>query len=664
MDEHAAVGRPAPTGDRRLDDVPARVLDRVAAQVPGVLYQYLVRPDGSHCFPYVSEGVWAVFEITPEGLSADAELAWDRIHPEDRPHVASEVDRSNRTLEPWSQDFRVVLPDKGERWLRGEAQPAREPDGTTLWYGYITDITDRVRSEEERLAALEQVESFFDVALDLLCIADHHGRFVKLNPSWSDVLGYPLEELVGRPYVQLVHPDDVDATVRAMNELGAQKEIVGFVNRYRHRDGSYRYIEWRSKPRDGLVFGAARDVTAAHEREAALRSAKEAAEEASRAKSLFLANMSHEIRTPMNGVLGATELLGETPLDAEQRELVETVRSSGESLMGVINDILDFSRVEAGRIELESIPLDLEDVVRKALAPLRLRRSDSKVALHFEVGSDFPRGRRGDPGRIRQITVNLVGNALKFTEVGEVRVELREDGDDVVIAVSDTGIGIPEARQGALFEPFEQVEASTARRFGGTGLGLAISRRLASAMGGRIDFESEVGRGSRFEVHLPLPRDEGPTGLATGLSAVSTAFDGTRLRILLVEDNRVNREVATRMLARIGLGADVANDGQEAVACATTNRYDVIFMDVQMPGMDGYEATARIRAHEAAHGRPPVPIVALTANAMASDRERALEAGMNEHLAKPLRGADLEAVLRTVLPSAERSGDLAEPIVI
>ena len=507
-------------------------------------------------------------------------------------------------------------------------------------------------------------EGFFEVALEMLCVADKHGRFLELNPSWSDVLGYARDELIGRPYLELVHPDDVDATLHAMSELSSDYEVVGFVNRYRHRDGSYRYLEWRSKPCGELVYGAARDVTRAHEREAALRVAKDAAEQASRAKSMFLANMSHEIRTPMNGVLGATELLGETPLSSEQLELVETVRSSGEALLNIINDILDFSRVEAGKLGIESVPLDLEEVVDQALAPLRLRPRAHQVPLHFQVADGFRRHRRGDPGRIRQIVVNLASNALKFTKTGEVRVALFEDGTDVVLAVTDTGIGIPKARQDALFQPFEQVDSSTSRRFGGTGLGLAISRRLAHAMGGDITLDSDVGRGARFEVRLPLRRAPRPQAGASPGAATPGRFAGQRISALLVEDNAVNQRVAIGMLTRIGVHADIADDGQQALDRFADHHYDVILMDIQMPGMDGYETTRELREREREQGRPRVPIVALTANAMASDRQRALEAGMDDHLAKPLRGVDLEAVLGRVLPPAAPSSEPTGPIVI
>jgi signal transduction histidine kinase/DNA-binding NarL/FixJ family response regulator len=368
------------------------------------------------------------------------------------------------------------------------------------------------------------------------------------------------------------------------------------------------------------------------------------AEAATRAKSQFLAVMSHEIRTPMNGVLGMAHLLLDTPLSDSQRRQVEVLRDSGQALLAILNDILDFSKMEAGRLELVADDFDLARVVGSVQALMMPRAREKGLILHADVAPDVPTALRGDAGRVRQVLLNLVGNAIKFTEAGEVRVDIMLAGPPTErvplrIAVSDTGIGIAPEAQTQLFREFTQVDTSPTRRFGGTGLGLAICRRIVQAMGGQIGVESEPGAGAIFMVAVELERAQAPLPVESETPAAAVA----PLRILLAEDHPVNRQVALGLLARHGHKVDVVADGAAAVEAARGGGYDVILMDVHMPVMDGIEASRMIRQCPGAAGR--VPIVGLSASVLKDETDLCFAAGMDEFLAKPIDPAALTRVL-------------------
>jgi two-component system sensor histidine kinase/response regulator len=699
-----------------------------------------------------------------------------------------------------------------ETWAIAERQAKLEETNATIEQTVGERTSDLQKRTNELQVACEQKNAIVQTALDAVVGMGADGRINSWNSQAEQMFGYSAREALGRLMAETIIPERFRAQhaagFRRYQETGVSKVVNTRIEiAALRRDGKEFPAELSiAAIREGAeanFCGFVRDITDRLQAAENLRHAKEAAEKANSAKSEFLANMSHEIRTPMNGILGMTELLLDTDLTAEQHESLDLVKSSAESLMRVINDILDYSKIEAGKLDLDPVEFQLRDALEDTLKTLALRAHRKGLELTCEIAEDVPVRVIGDPGRLRQVVVNLVGNAIKFTEAGEVvvRAQLRSqstDGFQLHFEVADTGIGIPPEKQQLIFDPFSQADGSTTRRFGGTGLGLTISSRLVALMGGRIGIASQPGCGSTFHFDAnfaraksPAPESASPTptklkGLRvlvvddnatnrrvlTGMlriwGAYPTAVDGgppaiqelrrataagepyplmltdammpemdgfmlveelrkepsaaprtimmltsadrqadaarcrrlgmaaylvkpvkadelqiailaamsgaardkripaasrqevanaegetksAKLRILLAEDNPVNQRVALHILQKGEHSVLAVGNGREAVDALAREQFDVVLMDVQMPEMDGFEATNMIRTKEQITGRH-VPIIAMTAHAMQGDRERCLEAGMDEYVAKPVRAAELLRVIQKFAPQS------------
>lgn len=521
--------------------------------------------------------------------------------------------------------------------------------GIPCWVFTAVDITARKSAEAE-------LEQFFSVALDLLCIADAQGYFRRLNRAWETTLGYSLQELQSRPFLEWVHPEDVPATQAAMQQLIEEKRLDHFVNRYRTQDGSYRFIEWRASLAGSLFYAAGRDITLAKLAEEQMKAAKEAAEAASRAKSEFLATISHEIRTPINAILGMTSLLLDTSLDPQQQDWVQTIRYGGEVLLNLINDILDFSKIESQKLELEEIPFSLPQLVEELLDLMAGQAQSKELELMAWVDPNLPPTLIGDPNRLRQILANLLSNAIKFTPQGEVVVTVEAGERDpekqwVNVQVRDTGIGIPPEKLDRLFKPFSQVDSSISRQFGGTGLGLAISQRLCQLMGGAIGVESQPGQGSTFRFRIPLKR---PDQELLPTAAPDPCLAGKQ--VLLVEDNASQRQLLSRLLSAWGMEVTCCALAAEAQAAVRTRPFDLALLDATLPDRDGLTLAADLQT-----AQPRLLPIVLTGHNFISTADPL------PTLAKPVKASQLRKLLLGLVgekaPSSLSSSPAAPPSI-
>jgi two-component system, sensor histidine kinase and response regulator len=517
----------------------------------------------------------------------------------------------------------------------------------------------------ELRATQQRFRSFVEHATDWIWEMDAHGRLTYTNPATIEVLGYSPEEMLGRDGLAFIHPDDAAKAVDTATSCAVGKQgWRGARLRWLHRDGSVRYLLSSADPilsPAGEVIGfrgADRDVTALHQAEQELRLAKTVAETANRAKSQFLANMSHEIRTPLNGILGMTELALETDLSPEQREYLELAKRSAHALLRVLGDVLDFAKIEAGRLELEQIPFALRDVLAEVAREHGVGAQEKGLDLALHIDPNVPEHVVGDPVRLRQVLVNLLGNAIKFTAAGEVVVEVAraaagagatDPRDDVRLqfAVRDTGIGIDADKQAAIFDPFQQADGSTTRRYGGTGLGLAISREIVAAMGGEMGVQSVAGEGSIFHFTAWFGHAEELPASPAPDATLADRTHGRGRRILVAEDHPVNQRHLQRTLERFGYLPTIVGNGREALAALARETFDLVLLDLQMPELDGLATIAALRECEVGGRRTPV--LAVTAHALRGDRERCLAAGMDGYLTKPLRARELQTVIAELL---------------
>jgi PAS domain S-box-containing protein len=582
-------------------------------------------------------------------------------HPEDRQRSATNMDRCIAEQIPFAIELRRVAPDGSILWFESCGKPVLDEQGRTVKIrGISQNVTPRRRAEIELRAAEERLARAIRGTNDGLWEVELKTRRLWAAPRVLEMLGmsesaspFGLEDF--QPLLPEAHLAVVSSAFAQHIEHQAVFDVEVEAQR---ADGELRWFRLRAAcERDAAgvplrMAGSVQDITEKKQYQRALLAATEAAAAASQAKSEFLANMSHEIRTPMNGVIGMTHLLLDTTLTPLQIDYASTIRDSAGALLSVINDILDFSKVEAGKLDLEHIDLDVRSTVTDVARLVAVQARAKGLQVTTTLDPALPQALRGDPGRLRQVLVNLCGNAVKFTQRGtiaiDVRLQAREAGSVVIrAAVRDTGMGIPADRLAQLFRPFTQVDSSTTRRFGGTGLGLSISRQLVELMGGECGVESELGSGSTFwftvrlEIAAALPATTLPTPQARPQSSTDVA------RILIAEDNLVNQKVARATVERLGYRVDVCNNGHEAVAAWQAGRYRLILMDCQMPLMDGYEATREIRRRE--QGQTRIPIIALTAHAIKGADAECLAAGMDAHLSKPLERELLEERLRRFL---------------
>ncbi len=576
--------------------------------------------------------------------------------------LAGEEDRRQR--------IRVVRPSGRITWVQRDVTPWRDTDGN------VAGLAIAAHDVSELLEVLDRTERSEDRLNMALALAEVH--------VWE--MDYRRRELVkaGAEDTFFVEPQTYESLFRDIYVTidPRDREMVREAWRRHVEEGAPYRPEYRIDRPDGnevwvvgviklftdekgrpqRMIGAMQNITDRKRAERELVQAKEDAEAANRAKSTFLATMSHEIRTPLNGVLGMAQAMAVDALSVAQRERLDVVRQSGETLLAILNDVLDLSKIEAGKLELEEGRFDISELAEGALAAFMAVAQHKGVAFDLRVAAKAAGAYRGDSTRVRQILYNLISNALKFTETGQIRVTVGRSRNELILEVRDSGIGISPEQLKSLFQKFEQADASTTRRYGGTGLGLAICRELAQLMGGDIEAKSVVGEGATFIVRLPLAKLAArPVRSTDTPPAAKPRPDQTR--VLAAEDNAVNQLVLKTLLQQAGLDLIVVSDGVAAVAAWEAEAWDVILMDVQMPEMDGPTATRRIRAREAETGRARTPIVALTANAMAHQVADYLDAGMDGFISKPIEVSRLFAAIEAALaPSDDEAADEPEAV--
>jgi PAS domain S-box-containing protein len=637
-----------------------------------------------------------MFGIGP-GVDAPQDALAELIHPADRDAVLAHIDAAVREHADWETDHRLVLPDGTITHVHVIARAVTGRADGLEYIGAIIDTTSARRTEEsvrlaEQARALRAANERLELALRGSNVGvwdfDLSGGDIATAPVFSvnmwEPLGYGPELPISRWHTDRWHPEDGRLLRAAIDaHLSGKTSEYELELRFRHIDGHYRWHLTRGRAQrrpDGTPYrftGIAIDLTDRKRLEQQLLHAKDAAEAANRAKDMFVANVSHEIRTPMNVILGMTELVLDTALTADQRLSMSLVKSAADNLLVIIDDLLDFAKMEAGKIELRPAPFGLRTIVYDTMRAMSVRAHRKNLELVCEIMPDVRDAVNGDAGRLRQVLINLVGNAIKFTERGEVFVCVERAGPDddndeqlVRFTVRDTGMGIAPEVQPRIFEAFEQADASTTKRHGGTGLGLTIAARLVALMGGAIEVTSAPGRGSTFTFTARLPcaaAGEPPRAappIAPGVGATPAQPEAqrssVRLRVLVAEDDELNEELMRQLLGKAGHHVRVARTGREAVALAQPHAFDVLLLDLHLPEMDGFEVVEAIRHRERTTGVRRLPVIATTARSQRDAREACLAAGMDSFLGKPLSPARLRAALEAVVTTASPAPTLVD----
>ena len=596
-----------------------------------------------------------VYGLTPEQMK-NRRASELRLPRRDIQMWLDRYGESGRTDAPVRFEYRYRVPGY-RRWYAATVCPVRGTSAERPRYAYVVeDITHRKQSEAALRDSEERFRSSFEHAPIGIALVALDGCWLQVNRALCEIVGYPDVELLTKTFQDITHPEDLEADLALVRQVLAGKiSEYQMEKRYLHRDGHEVPILLsvslvRGGDAEPLYFIAQiQDITERRRAEVELRAAKEAAESANRAKSDFLASMSHEIRTPMNAIIGMADLLAETPLSREQGDYVRVFKRAGETLLTLINDILDLSKIESGHMELERVEFDVVEVAEKATEVLAVRAHEKGLELLCHVDPTFASLRLGDPNRLRQVLLNLLGNAIKFTELGEVVLDVRSTNPDdpdapLHFSVRDTGIGIPEEKRALIFGKFTQADSSTTRRYGGSGLGLAISRQLVELMDGEMWVESVEGEGSTFHFTARLP-------LGTRRAVASPQWSSNSLenvRTLVVDDNGTNRYILTELLTRWGARVTEATGGPEALAALEAGKqasdpYRLLLVDKRMPGMDGFQLVDTLNRRGDFSG---LLILMITSDARGGDITRAREIGLARYLIKPVKQADLrEAVI-------------------
>jgi PAS domain S-box-containing protein len=585
--------------------------------------------------------------------SAPIQLLMDRVHPGDLTVLKQSIEIGLRRRSPFEIDFRLVINGIVKHvYLTGQVVSSRD-DRADMLFGTMQDITERKRIENEMRLAEKQYRSLFEHSQHMICMHDLQGNILSINPAGAHAVGFEPEEIIGRGIKNFFWFNDSEDYEKYMSALTHNGQAQGLL-RLKKRDGKttvwlYNNILLSDPENNPYVLSSNVEITSRYEMEKELRKATKLAEEALVMKDRFVANISHELRTPMNAIIGFTDLLLKTNPSDEQREYLEAVHMAGDNLTSMINDVLDLAKIEAGKIEFESKPFSVRAVMANTHRLLSQTAFQSGLRFEWECEGNVPMYVLGDELRLSQILINLTGNAIKFTEKGFVKFIcfIKSETDeriDLVFNVEDSGIGIAPEKVNAIFEPFTQGSADSTRRYGGTGLGLSIVHDLAELQGGSVSVKSKEGVGSSFTVVLPLKKVSMEV-IEQVEQALKPVESPGNIRILLVEDQPLNQQLAKKLISDFGFTSETAVNGKVAVEFLENETFDLVLMDLQMPDMDGYQATKIIREKL----KLQIPIIALTAHSSAGQREKCFALGMNDYLIKPFRAQELYFKIASVV---------------